>query len=614
VNWIAVLPYLHYTVFLIEIALIVTTLYFSRKDPLNRVTAALMLCFAFWTFILIFQSNPDAPGSIVLLLYYALAFAWIFPAALILWFAHLITEKIGVLKRPFFYFTVFLPAVFFLAAFYTGNVRTLPEHFALGWYVGWKPGFFTYAFYAYYLVYCGSTVFMLWNYSRKNKNPTKKRLSAILYSTALASLFVSTFIEFFMPRNTDFSRMFSNTTNLFVVFFVLGIFYLIFRYNLLIVTPQRAANDIINNMSEALLVLDEYFNITFYNNAALELLRVKGDELSGRPFISLFSEMQRFSEWFSGTARGRRFRSFETRLARKDGSQVPSMISSSVIYTDTAVTGIICVISDISLQKQSEQEIQKSYEKLQELDKMKNNFLSIVSHELRTPLTSIIGYISLLLNGAAGRPDARQLEFMEPIQHNSRRLLSLINELLDVSKMGAGSFSISKSHADLVAITNESILDIKSIAEKKKIILKFESDVSTMTIRIDGPRISQSIINIISNSLKFSPVESTITIKLEAYDIKKHALPAEISQHLLPERRYAFMSFTDKGSGMNKEDLGKLFTRFFQAEDADTRKTSGTGLGLYIVKSIIDLHDGFIWPESDGKGKGTSIKILLPED
>jgi PAS domain S-box-containing protein len=365
-------------------------------------------------------------------------------------------------------------------------------------------------------------------------------------------------------------------------------------------------------MTEALIILDEYFNIIFFNDATLQLLECEEIDIKNRSFLTLFTDFYSSNQWLRTNVAKHIYKSYETSLTKKGNRNVTVLLSSSVIVKQGAITGVVCIASDITLQKQAEQKIRENYDKLKELDNLKENFISMVSHELRTPLTSIKGFIALLLGNAAGQTTPDQKEFLEIVQNNSDRLLLLINEILDISKMSSGGFSIQKSGFDLVKILDSSIRDMSSIIARKKITIIKETPFSGLKMQVDEYRFSQAIINLLNNAIKFSPQASKITVRLEEYSGEKFSLPAEIKSSMAENIKYVILSIADEGVGLTPEQKLKVFERFYQAEDAITRKTPGTGLGLYITKNIVELHGGFIWVESKGHNEGTIFYILLP--
>ncbi len=242
--------------------------------------------------------------------------------------------------------------------------------------------------------------------------------------------------------------------------------------------------------------------------------------------------------------------------------------------------------------KENLQKLQKAYEELQTLDKMKDEFISIVSHELKTPLISIKGYGELLYDEKLrGRLD-EQKKSLEAIIRNADRLTRLIDSILFISKLHAGKIEFKFEPLNLEEIVMMCVSDFKGMMDKKQII--FEKDIPEISkVKGDKDRFIEVIANLLDNAVKFTPDSGKISIK--AWD----------------EAENVHFTVSDSGVGIPADIIPKLFTRFYQVDASTARKYGGAGLGLYITKNIIDAFKGKIWIESE-VGKGTTVHILLP--
>lgn len=365
------------------------------------------------------------------------------------------------------------------------------------------------------------------------------------------------------------------------------------------------------------LILDNNGKIVFINKYGKKIIGIENDaEIIGKNFFDNFildEEKENLKNYFNKLLEEPETKTEnENYLIAKSGEKLIIHWSNIVLKDENnKIYGILSAGIDITEKKQSEIALKESYKKLLELDKLKNNFISIVSHELRTPLTSIIGFISLMRGGAAGKLSKDQYEYIEIMKNNAERLLKIINDLLDMSKIESGRFTINFSEADIVYVINKSVNELKSLFEKKHITVSFETDVKNLTIKIDAERFMQAIINLLNNAIKFSQANSKIIIGLKLYDIEKDEIKSEIKEKL-EQKKYILLWVKDSGIGMTEKQIKNLFTKFYQAEDANTRKTPGTGLGLYITKYIIESHNGFIWAYSEGLNKGSTFYILIP--
>jgi signal transduction histidine kinase len=238
------------------------------------------------------------------------------------------------------------------------------------------------------------------------------------------------------------------------------------------------------------------------------------------------------------------------------------------------------------------QKLQKAYEELQILDRMKDEFISNVSHELKTPLVSIKGYGELLYDEKLVERLDEQKKCLEAIIRNANRLTRLINSILLVSRLQAGKIEFRFEPLDLDKTVQTCVRDFKSIMDKKHII--FEKNIPEIS-RIEGDKdkFVEVINNLLDNAIKFTPEGGKISIK--AWD----------------EAQNVHIIVSDNGIGIPADIIPKLFARFYQVDASTARKYGGTGIGLYITKNIIDAFRGKIWIESE-VGKGTMVHILLP--
>jgi len=230
-------------------------------------------------------------------------------------------------------------------------------------------------------------------------------------------------------------------------------------------------------------------------------------------------------------------------------------------------------------------------DRMEQLSRTKSDFVSKISHELRSPLTSVIGYIELLVDGGPGEPSAEQRRMFAIIERNSRRLLALIEDLLTMSRVEAGTFELEVGPVDvreLVARVAETIAPSIARADLE-LVVDLDSVVDLMA---DADQLERALLNLVSNSVKFTPPGGEI----------------EISSCVVGDD-FA-LSVRDTGSGIPREEQEHLFTRFFRSTQAKEQQVAGTGLGLYIVKQIIELHGGSI--DVSSTPAGSTFRIRVP--
>jgi signal transduction histidine kinase len=244
--------------------------------------------------------------------------------------------------------------------------------------------------------------------------------------------------------------------------------------------------------------------------------------------------------------------------------------------------------------KIAEESLKEARDEAENSNKVKSEFLSTMSHELRTPLNSIIGFSDLLKQKMIGELNEKQEHYIDNILTSSKHLLSLINDILDLSKIESGKIEMNFEKISLPSTINDTLEMVRTTAIKHNINILKELDPELELIEADKQKLKQILFNLLSNAVKFSkPIGGTITITSKKYD--------EMAQ----------ISVSDTGIGIKKEDLGKLFNKFQQIESATYRKYGGTGLGLAISKELVELHEGRIWAESK-YGAGTTFTFKLP--
>ncbi|MDX1932033.1 MAG: ATP-binding protein [Capsulimonadales bacterium] len=230
------------------------------------------------------------------------------------------------------------------------------------------------------------------------------------------------------------------------------------------------------------------------------------------------------------------------------------------------------------------------------VDRMKTDFVSTVSHELRTPLTAIKGYVDLMVTGQTGALNSTQTEFLTMVQSSTKRLTSLINDLLDISKIESERIDIKQESVAYLPLVREAVRMMQGEAESKSIRLSVETKGDTEGIPPvlgDGDRITQVLVNFLSNGIKYTPDGGRVTVVVEYAD------------------GLMTTCVEDTGIGIDPADQNRLFQKFFRADNSTTRETGGTGLGLAITKAILEKLGGSVWVESQS-GKGSKFWFTLP--
>jgi PAS domain S-box-containing protein len=276
----------------------------------------------------------------------------------------------------------------------------------------------------------------------------------------------------------------------------------------------------------------------------------------------------------------------EARALRKDGSIFDKQIVMVKNTNQDKLIGHYCFVKDISDRR--------------EVERLKDEFVSVVSHELRTPLTSIRGSLGLVANGVLQTQPEKAQRMLEIAVNNSDRLIRLINDILDIERIESGKVMMNKQICDAASLMTQSVEVMQAMAEKAGVTII----VSPVSARLcaDSDRIIQTFTNLLSNAIKFSPPGSTILFTAKLGD-----------ETLNPQAEITDIVFKiqDQGRGIPGDKLEAVFGRFQQVDASDSRKKGGTGLGLAICRSIIQHHDGNIWVESQ-VSQGSTFYVSLP--
>lgn len=294
---------------------------------------------------------------------------------------------------------------------------------------------------------------------------------------------------------------------------------------------------------------------------------------------------------YSQLAKGETYRQ-EQQMVRKDGSLFWVRLSLRAFDKNAPPKGAVGIIEDITDEREAAEKLRKAMEAAQAADQIKSAFLATMSHELRTPLNSIIGFTGIMIQGLAGPLNPEQQKQMTMVQNSSRHLLSLINDVLDISKIEAGQLDLALAPFDLKSSIEKMVKFISPLAAKKgiDILLNIANDIGSLTT--DQRRFEQIILNLLSNAVKFTE-KGHVDISCQS------------------ENNHILLSFSDTGIGIQQEELSNLFQPFRQIDTGLARKHEGTGLGLSICKKILNIMGGSIEVETQW-GQGSTFRVRIP--
>lgn len=374
--------------------------------------------------------------------------------------------------------------------------------------------------------------------------------------------------------------------------------------------------------SALVMIIDTTGRIVRFNKSCEQTSGYSAEEAKGQFYWDLFSvpeEVTKNRNVFSRLLAGQYPIVEESYWVAKDGTRRAIAWSSTVLLNRYgSVVHIIATGVDITKRKEVEQklkeavgdlarsnqeldktsqEIKNANQRLRELDEIKSHFISAASHELRTPLTSIKGYVESVLEDEVGPLNEKQREFLGYVKSSTDRLHRLLNELLDLSKIEAGQVKMQKDLTSLKDLLKEEVMVFTPQAKQKNLALNMETEMHLREIYCDGDKIKEVIDNLLSNAIKYTPKGGRIRV-----EAKNFQSGVQIDVH-------------DSGIGIAKEDMVRIFEPFqhIQKNGTDAEDEESTGLGLALVKRIIEAHGGDVQVKST-IGKGSTFSVFLPLD
>ncbi|HEY4553272.1 MAG TPA: cell wall metabolism sensor histidine kinase WalK [Bacillaceae bacterium] len=338
---------------------------------------------------------------------------------------------------------------------------------------------------------------------------------------------------------------------------------------------RRKLSSVLSYMTDGVIATDRKGRVILINEPAANMLNVSRETVISQPFLELLSLEDEYT--FEDL-----LEEHESLILDYSTKDAPYILRAniSVIQRETGfVNGLIAVLHDITEQEKIEAE--------------RREFVANVSHELRTPLTTMRSYLEALADGAISDQDLGP-RFLSVTQNETERMIRLVNDLLKLSKMDSKDYQIDPTWVNFVEFFGH-IVDRFEMSKKEDIVFKRKFPNQAIFVEIDEDKLTQVLDNIISNAIKYSPEGGRVTFRIRELEGKIE------------------VSISDQGLGIPKENIDRIFDRFYRVDKARTRQLGGTGLGLAIAKEMIGAHGGEIWAKS-AEGKGTTIFFTLPYD
>jgi PAS domain S-box-containing protein len=369
---------------------------------------------------------------------------------------------------------------------------------------------------------------------------------------------------------------------------------------------------------DALMTTDPRGIITDANKQMEKLTGCTRDELIGAPFKNYFTDPNRAEAAINQVLNEGKVTNYELTARARDGTLTVVSYNASTFHDrDRMLQGVFAAARDVTELKLFEQRLQQKNVELEEASRMKSEFLANMSHELRTPLNAIIGFSEVLVDGLVGEMTDQQRGFLTDIFSSGKHLLSLINDILDLSKIEAGKMTLDLEPVQVSSLFANSLSIIREKAAARNIHLTMDAPEELGTIRSDARKVKQIVYNLLSNAVKFTSERGEV--KLQATRVLRDEVGRLSDASMgrsFPLVDNEFTDFlkitvTDSGMGISPDGLELLFKPFSQVDSGLARKFEGTGLGLAMVKLLADLHGGAVAVESE-VGKGSRFTVWLP--
>lgn len=345
------------------------------------------------------------------------------------------------------------------------------------------------------------------------------------------------------------------------------------------VSQKNKLNEILASLIDGVIAVDFNKNILLFNKAAQQLTGFTEAEAIGRPIDQLIHFFAMQDEILPKTYCKESFNQ-TAKLIGKDGKQTKINLTSSTQVNNMIQSNLssVLVLHDLS--------------KEEELEQMRLDFVSMASHELKTPLTSIVGYLSVALNESKDKMPAESAQLLQKAFTSAQALQTLIQNLLNVNKIEREQMAVSSELIDYLPILSKACEDLKALANQKNIILTLTADALPKVLA-DPIKVAEVITNLVVNAINYTNPGGKV-------DVSVTVSPSEVTT-----------TISDTGIGIPQDAIPHLFNKFFRVSNLEQKASKGTGLGLYISKSIIEKLHGKIWVESE-VGQGSRFSFTLP--
>jgi PAS domain S-box-containing protein len=381
---------------------------------------------------------------------------------------------------------------------------------------------------------------------------------------------------------------------------------------------QFYTRSLIESNLDALMMTDPLGIISDVNQQMMALTGCTRDELIGAPCKKFFTDPERAEAAIQRVLTEHKVSDYELTVCAQNGKQTVVSYNAATFHDrDRTLQGVFAAARDVTERKRFERTLKDKNIELERASRMKSEFLASMSHELRTPLNAIIGFSEALKDGLMGQTSELQHEYIDDIFTSGQHLLSLINDILDLSKVEAGMMALELEAVDLNSLLSNSLTIVREKAAAKNVTLELDIGADLGTQELDMRKTKQIVYNLLSNAVKFSATGGTVTLRARLVprgvvgtlpgNWPVHGFPLADSEH----QEFLKICVSDQGIGISQDNMARLFQAFSQVDSSLARKFEGTGLGLAMVKQLAELQGGTVAVASE-EGSGSHFGAWLP--